>query len=70
MLTLHHNSKGTMKALLLRHKKKKQEKDKKGIKSSSKSSIEDSDGKSEPMESSKMVSLLVEGVMANDPTLC
>jgi hypothetical protein len=49
-----------MKALLLRHKKKKQDKDKdkekKGVKTSSKSSIEDSDGKSELMESSKMAS--------------
>ena len=38
-----------MKALLLRHKKKKQDKDKKGKSSSN-------EGKSEAMESSKMVS--------------
>lgn len=54
-----------MKALLLRHKKKKQDKDKdkKGLKTSSKSSIEGSDGKPEPIESSKMASCCSMGVM-------
>jgi hypothetical protein len=52
-----------MKALLLRHKKKKQDKDKKGVKTSSKSSAEGSDGKPEPMESSKMASCSSVGVM-------
>jgi len=42
-----------MKALLLRHKKKKQEKDKKG---KSSRSVDSNEGKSEAMESSKMVS--------------